>query len=685
VRLKVYDGSEKIHEITLEPRVISLGRDSSSDVVLADASVSRRHAQLEPTGNFFLIRDNGSTNGTFVNEMLVRTQVLTHGDIVRVGKYLIRVDAGLAQSKETTRVRVEQLRLPGRPPKDGKPQTVTVRFETEAPLQDAGRERLLRLHEIQREIGYVDVLQTLLERTLDILLAELGARRGSVLFCERSASPRSFHAAAVRTIDPGGKHVETEEELVISEELLIQATTRLHALRSRVRPEGGGPEIPCLVCPLRDRLAVLGVIYIDRPAGSSEFTAEDAEFLSALAVQVGISISNSQLFEEVSAAREMVQAVFTSLCDGVIVVDPDFRITEANTAATILLGTEDRNLLGAGLLDLLHAYDVHPDIDVLHEASLDEGAVFHWKRKGNGETNPQDRALLSGTAVPYQGAGGETKGVVFSIRSRTELERLEELKSRFIGNVAHKLRSPLTVIQGNLALLRSEEMRRAPDPEIIDEVGRSAEALCRMVDEFMEYAELEVRALQGEDGPKLLPLRPIVREALRMVESEARRKGLLIVDRLKDDLPSLRLRKHRILRALQSIIENAVKFTTDRGQVIIEAEVSEGYVRIDVADDGPGIPAREIESVFYVCHQVDEERTGQVPGAGMGLSLSRHIVQEHGGEIRITSPHRFPDHGTRVSVFLPLATSARGRDPEVASASWSDDPGVVEERSEVSP
>jgi signal transduction histidine kinase len=127
-----------------------------------------------------------------------------------------------------------------------------------------------------------------------------------------------------------------------------------------------------------------------------------------------------------------------------------------------------------------------------------------------------------------------------------------------------------------------------------------------------------------------------------------------------------------------------VKFAKDSGQIIIEAEVSEGYVRIDVADDGPGIPAREIESVFYVCHQVDEEHTGQVPGAGMGLSLSRHIVQEHGGEIRITSPYRFPDHGTRVSIFLPLAASARVRKPEVAGGAWSDDLGVIEERSEVS-
>jgi signal transduction histidine kinase len=107
-------------------------------------------------------------------------------------------------------------------------------------------------------------------------------------------------------------------------------------------------------------------------------------------------------------------------------------------------------------------------------------------------------------------------------------------------------------------------------------------------------------------------------------------------------------------RAFLHIIENGVKFGVQGGQVIVEAEESGGYVRVDFTDDGPGIPREEIESVFYVCHQVDEDRTGQVPGAGLGLSIARHIVQEHGGDIRITSPYRSLDRGTRVSVFLPV-------------------------------
>ena len=105
VRLKVYDGQEKIHDLELGSETASIGRDATSTIVLPDVSVSRRHAQVEPNGNFYLIRDNGSTNGTFVNEMLVRVQLLSHGDAIRVGRYVLRVESQSRQRQDSTRVR----------------------------------------------------------------------------------------------------------------------------------------------------------------------------------------------------------------------------------------------------------------------------------------------------------------------------------------------------------------------------------------------------------------------------------------------------------------------------------------------------------------------------------------------------------------------------------------------------
>ncbi len=113
VRLKVYDGAEKVRELELGSDLITIGREDGSTVVLEDPSVSRRHATVEPTGSFYIVRDAGSTNGTFVNEVLVRSHVLSHGDLLRVGKYVLHYDTQSGKSSESTQVRVEKLALPG--------------------------------------------------------------------------------------------------------------------------------------------------------------------------------------------------------------------------------------------------------------------------------------------------------------------------------------------------------------------------------------------------------------------------------------------------------------------------------------------------------------------------------------------------------------------------------------------
>ncbi len=113
VRLKIYDGTEKIRELELEANTITIGRDEGNSILLEDSSVSRRHATLEPTGGFFIVRDLGSTNGTYVNEVLVHSHVLSHGDLLKVGKYVLHIEAQCDKPGETTQVLVEKLSIPG--------------------------------------------------------------------------------------------------------------------------------------------------------------------------------------------------------------------------------------------------------------------------------------------------------------------------------------------------------------------------------------------------------------------------------------------------------------------------------------------------------------------------------------------------------------------------------------------
>jgi len=664
VCLKVYDGQEKIREIKLGSKVVSVGREPGNVLSLPDASVSRRHAQVEPNGHFYVVRDNGSTNGTFVNEMLVRVQVLSHGDVVRVGKYLIRVDGGRQKEHDSTHVRVEDLRLPATAAGDQEQHTTRLRFDKEPSITDASRARLLRLYEIQGEIGHIDTTQALLERALDIIVAELNAERGSVLLCEKPqrgyepGTPCTFVPAAVRSI--GG---EKGEELVIPEELLIQAATRTQGLRSEL-PDGSGRS--CLVVPLGDRNALRGVVYLDREAQRPPFNQDDLPFLTAIASELAISLANALLFAEISAEKDKMQAIFTSLTDGVLVLDKDFKVVEANSAATILLELNKKNPLGADAFELFAKFNLNPDPEVLRASCLREGVVFHMRLSDPKGESPEE-LYLAGKIMPYPPGASKPEGCVITLKDRSEMRRMEALKAQFIGNVAHKLRTPLTIIESSLPLLREGggEME-----QLLDEVQQSSLSLCALVSQFMEFVELEVKSDRFVSMPQPTELKSLVNKAVSSMEEDACNKGVLVLDRIGENMPPVMARPEHLLQAFRCIIQNAVKFVGPEGQIIVEAEHLNGCVRVDFADDGPGIPREDIESVFYVCHQVDKERTGQVPGAGLGLTVARHIVREHGGEIRITSPYRFLDHGTQVSVFLPVGTSGK-EEPLPVTASQS--------------
>lgn len=680
LRLKVYEDQEKVQELEVQTEVLSIGREPDNTLVLSDASVSRRHAQLEPHGNFFLVRDNGSTNGTFVNEMLARVQVLSHGDTIRIGKYILRVEQGPKRAKETTRVRVESLRFPGQGRKAPREREAGVRFEGEASVYDASREKLLRLYRIQKQLGYVNTTEALLESALETILAEVGADRASVLLCGEGAesvelSQELFRPVAVKSTDEVLTSRGRDGEIIIPSELLVEAAVRSHGARSPAGA-GSGEEVQRMASPLRERNRLRGIVYVERLSSASPFTEDDLQFLNAISGELAIAQSNAELFDQVSLERSKVQAILSSLTDGILVTDQSYRIVDANASALVLLDVEDKFSPGADLFGLLKGFCLVPSADILRSSGLREGAVFHLK-EARGESEG-GHSMIAGRMLPYPRGKGTPQGVLVVLRDRSDARRLEELKTGFLGDVAHKLRTPLTVIQGNLPFLREEVEDGSPSLELLDEVERNSRSLCSLIDQLIEYTELEVRSLKSLTSPGPIDLRNLIQETVSAAEGEGGSRGVHISLKLPEDLPVVAGRSEHLRQALAQILGNAVKFCGEGGLVNVSAEALEGYVRIDFVDNGPGIPAPELEAVFYACHQVDLEKTGQVPGAGLGLTIARHVVQAHGGEVEITSPYGFADHGTRVSVTLPT------QDRPVPSRELPDKAEPVEEGMEPS-
>jgi len=665
-RLKVYDGAQKIQELELGAANVSVGRDQDNALVLPDLSVSRRHASVEPCGNYFIVRDNGSTNGTFVNDMLVRTHVLTHGDVLRVGKFLIRVDSRRGKKHESTEVRVEN-HSAGASGSAGaiEQEKAVLRFENESGEAASTPARLLRLNEIQAEIGRLDDPQGLYSKALAVALQELGADRGSILVCsdplsgDATSTPR-FEAVAV---DHGPNAVDVPE-LVIEEDLLSACAARAQGLMSET-PEPTRRSV--LVAPLKERGRVVGAIYLEKQGSAAPFRIEDLHFLDALAGQVAVSASNAALFADARTEREKLAAVFAKLTDGVLITDLHFTVVEANPASAVLLGLKDRNFLGSYLFDLFHGFVLTPESEALRSASGSEGMVFQLLRPP-ADPRSSHVASIAGVVSPYPRPGTEAAGFIVVLRDRTEAIRLDALKTEFLNSFGHKLRSPLTVIEGNVPLLREAGEDHV---QILEEVERSSRALCRLVNEFLEFAEMELKSARHGLNARPVNMSALLADACAQVREAAERKGVKLTEHLPRDLPPVLGKAERLGKAFRHILENAIKFSPQGGPIALEATALSACIRVDIVDEGPGIPLGHIESVFCVGHQVDPDRTGQVPGAGLGLTIARHVFQEHGGEVKITSPYGHEGKGTRVSIVLPVAGNAGSASPSSTSGTAS--------------
>ena len=239
-------------------------------------------------------------------------------------------------------------------------------------------------------------------------------------------------------------------------------------------------------------------------------------------------------------------------------------------------------------------------------------------------------------------------------REREVVSRLKEvdrLKDDFLANTSHELRTPLHGVIGLAESLIAGSADQLP-PESLEQIrliANSGKRLSALVDDLLDYASLKNRGIQLE--PKPLRLKPLVDAVLALNRPQAQDRGLRLNNQLSDHLPPVFADENRLLQILHNLIGNGVKFTTS-GDVSVAAEVVNQRMEIRVTDTGPGIPETEKDQIFHM-FQRGSAATNQVTGTGLGLTVTRYLIQLHGGDIQVTST---PGEGSTFVFTLPLAT-----------------------------
>ena len=261
--------------------------------------------------------------------------------------------------------------------------------------------------------------------------------------------------------------------------------------------------------------------------------------------------------------------------------------------------------------------------------------------------------------IPYQGPPEDEIGQLIQAFNQTlgRLENLFNTQRRFVADVGHELRTPLTVIKGNVNLMRR---LGCGDEESLGSIDSEVDRLTRMIGDLLLLARVESGKLPLDN--QIVEMDTLVLEVLQQT-------SVLTADRLQ-----VRLReidqvlvcgdRDRLKQVLLNLVENAIKYTPEGGEVVVDLGKTQNQARIDICDNGPGIPPEDLPHIFERFYRAEKSRTRTKDGKGfgLGLSIAYWIVRNHDGKIAVKSEI---GQGTTFSVWLPLAEDEADCQPEV--------------------
>jgi len=394
---------------------------------------------------------------------------------------------------------------------------------------------------------------------------------------------------------------------------------------------------------------LIGMIALDK-SEPAFYTQEHVRLVEAYAAQAAIAIENARLHQEVLDHAEQLEqrvqertaeieaqyarldAILRSTADGMVVTDAEGNIIEANPVVqawlTQTLSLEEADRLQEAVRSLAERAAAQPTA-LLELAELD----------------------LELRATPILEPGLAEDASVVAIHDVSEFKALDRMKTRFITNISHELRTPITTIKLYAYLMQRHPERLA---EYLAPLVQEADHQARLVEDVLQMSRMEAGQLQMR--PRPTPLNDLTTNAVANYRVLAQERGLTLRHQLTELEPVALADPERIRQVLNHLVGNAILYTSEGGSVVVSTRREElkgqAWATITVADTGMGIPEEELPHIFERFFRGEEPRIMQAPGTGLGLSIAQEIVRLHGGRVTVESEK---DAGSTFTVWLPLA------------------------------
>jgi len=341
--------------------------------------------------------------------------------------------------------------------------------------------------------------------------------------------------------------------------------------------------------------------------------------------------------------KRKLESLFSGMSEGVMVLDAENRIESVNRGMEEMTGRPRGEVIGKTLLEAFRNIELR---DALERFREKKEPVYEEIGLGD------DRSVMMDVTISaVRGETGGDRKTMLVFHDVTRLKKLERIRTDFVANITHEIRTPLTAIIGFAETLQQGAFENPETArKFLRTIRENAERLNRLVDDLLTLSGLELgEAKLHMEG---IRIEEALDQALAVVEARAGEKGLTIRKEIDGELPLILADRDRLAQILINILDNAIKFTPVGGTIAITTSPGEeDFLTVRISDTGVGIPKGEIPRLGERFYRADKTRSREPGGTGLGLSIVKHLMMAHGGRVLIDSTM---GHGTTVSLYFPV-------------------------------